>query len=436
MTRQRVELLARVHRATELAVDDVTEQAQLGGCVHAGHADSLVLGTCRVGRVAGQPIGCGQDGGVGVDHRLHFRPRVRLLGRQEGHGAVHRTQILGRHALDGGIDVGAQSGSGVAAVVGLDQGQCGIGGSDGGIHHLLQFDGGVDVGAVVGGTSDRVTDRGQVVGSDAADAQQIELALRRRCAARGARGNRLDGIGQRLHLGQRVHGGGLLAIDHRAQQPLLSRGVDTHHTQLRVVGARGQRLGLGRSAAIGRSQQAPVDVDDRLHLGHGVGGIRAKLGEGAVDGPEVGRVHAGDSSIRVVLYRRRRSHAVVVADLLESDAGTLTDQKAWVVADRGKAQTRGVACRVDDGGARAQREGVGGHADAVGVLLAGLDRVREVQCRRARAPLVGGLDDGVAHLQGQLRTAGDGDDLVEDNPGVDLGARLQPTGGRQGDLVR
>ena len=118
-----------------LAVDDVTEQAEFGGGVDAGHAELGVVGGGRTGGVVGGAVGVGEDGLVGVHDALDFGGAVGG-GADDvsvGEGGVD----LGNRRLSGPADAGDagrgvvggdRGGAAVVLGVGADGGQGGCAG--------------------------------------------------------------------------------------------------------------------------------------------------------------------------------------------------------------------------------------------------------------------------------------------------------------------
>ena len=143
-TGQGVQLLARVDRTRELAVDHVAEQAQLahrrvaqGIDTDAADPDSLVLLLAGVRRIVGRAVGRRQEGRVGIDDGLHLGGGVGALGRQEGDRGVDGSQVLGRHLTHARCGVGGKHRHRVRAVVLADDLQRVGGGLDGVVDHLL-----------------------------------------------------------------------------------------------------------------------------------------------------------------------------------------------------------------------------------------------------------------------------------------------------------
>ena len=177
------------------------------GRSHARDAQRLQLGLGQGDRACSSA----QDGGVGVHHGLNFGGAVGGAAGQASQCAVDCGQVAAGQPGDARIGVVGGGGCGVAAGVAREHSQRGRG--DVALidscrrgHHALQFCQCVDPAAVVGGGCNRRLHDRQITGTDARDAECLQIGQCGGCATGSCALYGIDGVGDRLELDQAVGG--------------------------------------------------------------------------------------------------------------------------------------------------------------------------------------------------------------------------------------
>ena len=323
---ERVDLGDGVYTGRGLRTHDVVEQGQVfgvGGCGADVRADEGVQRWCGVAGGVGirqVAVGFGQHRVVGVDDGLQFGGAVGFdaVHSQAGQCVVDGMEVVGNHSRDACDHVVAQRGHcacgriGQPCGVGLCKGAEGVQGvgvaSDGRVNQTLQFSFAGDGCAIGIACRDGGQHGGQVVGGHGmgrtrAASQAVDLTCCRGSLPLGSGvgdGGR-HGVGQGLHRSNAVHIGHNFGSDHLAQQGGFGGRVHPSHADSGVLGLGGIGGGGVSTRTIGFAEDGGVGIHNGLHFGHGVGGCAVHAGavECAVDGGQVGAVHAVDAGFGI-----------------------------------------------------------------------------------------------------------------------------------------